>query len=183
MSSFQVGQVTEIEFEGRKFEVVVIDPDGLGDGQPTVGFNFRMMERHAGLPESTASDWKTDSEDGAYLCLPSGNTFKVFDIDGIDGNSHSVIEATDWFELAFDVLEKPGRVSKGVRSKLLSFLRWFAIKGFYAEVYVVLKGVYTQSDSRATTRWLEARFLGVPKRNQYTDLLKQAGCTDRHDYA
>lgn len=183
MSTFQSGQITELEFEGRKFEVIVIDPDGLGEDQPSVGFGFRMMERHAGLPESTLSDWATTCDGEPCLQLPSGSTFRIFNVLGTDGNNYSVVEATDWFEVAFDVLEKPGRVSKGVKSKLLAFLRWFAIKGFYAEAYVAFKGVYTQSDSRATSRWLQARFAGVLKRNQYTDLLKESGCVDRQDYA
>jgi hypothetical protein len=107
---------------------------------------------------------------------------RVRDILGLDGNLYSVIEATDWFELAVDLLVNPGRTGKGLKEKLGSFLRWFAVKGFYAEAYVALKGVYTERDSRATTQWLEMRQLGKIARKLYTDLLQSQGCKD-YDYA
>jgi hypothetical protein len=123
-----------------------------------------------------------DSEEGKNLQLPSGMTLRVRDIPGSDGNEYSVIEATDWFELAVDLLVNPGRTGKGFRQKLGDFLKWFAVKGFYAEAYVALKGVYTDKDSRATTRWLEARQIGKIARKIYTDLLQVEGCKD-YDYA
>lgn len=189
MSEIQKGQITKVRYEGREFEVIVIDPDGLGEGQPTVGFGFRMMERHAGIPQSTLTDWAIKSEkegdrnnDVSALKLPSGSTFRVTGIIGVDGNAYEVVEATDWFELAFDLLEHPGKTRKSTKNKLLAFLRWFAIKGFYAEAYTSLKGVYTAKDSRATSRWLEARIAGIPKRNEYTDFLQAQGCL-RDDFA
>lgn len=176
------GSLITLAYEGREFEVVVIDPDGLGKDQPSVGFGFRMGERYAGIPNNTLSGWVLGSGSNRALKLPSGKEFRVLDITASDGNIYSVIEASDWFAMAIDLLINPGRTGKGIRAKLGDFLQWFAVKGFYAEAYVAFKGVYTTKDSRATTQWLEARQLGVPIRKLYTDLLQSEGCST-FDYA
>lgn len=51
------GQRVDVTYEDRVFDVIVIDPDGLGYGQPSIGFNLTMMNKHSGLPQSTASGW------------------------------------------------------------------------------------------------------------------------------
>ncbi len=182
MSGLKRGSLTKLTYEGREFEAIVIDPDGLGKGQPSVGFGFRMAERNVGVPQSTLTDWVTDLDGIKTLNLPSGKALRVTDILGSDGNQYSVIEASDWFSLAVDLLVNPGRTGKGLRTKLGDFLAWFATKGFYAEAYVALKGVYDVKDSRATTQWLESRQLGIPVRKFYTDLLQAEGCGS-FDYA
>lgn len=154
MSEIKTGQRVTLPYEGRKFDVIVIDTNGLGQGQPTIGFGYQMMEKYAGVPASTLSTWAFENDDVTYLKLPSGKTFRVFDITGSDNNNYKVIEASDWFAFAVDLLVNPGRTGKGIRTKLGDFIGWFAVKGFYAEAYVALKGVYTQKDSRATTQWL-----------------------------
>ena len=178
----KAGQRVTLSFEGKEFDVIVIDPNGLGDGQPSIGFGYQMMDKYAGIPASTLSTWAFDNDDVTYLKLPSGKLFRVFDISVGDGNDYKVIEASDWADLCFDILENPGRTSKGLKSKIIAFLKWFTVKGFYAEAYVALKGVYTDKDSRATTKWLEARQLGKIARKVYTDLLQSQGC-ENYDYA
>ena len=182
MTQIKKGSLTKVPYEGREFEVIVIDPNGLGDGQPSVGFGYRMAERNAGVPESTIRSWVREKSGEESLELPSGKLFKVRDIRGVDGNDYKVIEASDWFSIAVDLLVNPGKTGKGLRTKLGDFISWFAVKGFYAESYVALKGVYTAKDSRATTAWLEARQLGIPVRKGYTDLLQSCGCQS-YDYA
>lgn len=187
----KTGQRVTFVYEGREFDVVIIDPDGLGKDQPSVGFGFRMMEKYGGLPTNTLSQWLT--EDSAFesdpnnaleaLKTPSGKNYRVIRITGDDSNEYLVIEASDWMLLAADVLKKPGKVRKSTKNKLIDFITWFAVKGFYAEAYTSFKGVYTAKDSRATTRWLESRRAGVPLRNKYTDLLQEQGCMESHDYA
>ncbi len=181
MTQITVGSLTKVAYEGREFEVIVIDPNGLGPGQPSVGFGYRMAERNAGVPESTLRSWVRDRSGFQELELPSGKLFRVRDITGSDGNEYKVVEASDWFAIAIDLLVNPGRTGKGLRAKLGDFISWFAVKGFYAESYVALKGVYTAKDSRATTAWLEARQLGIPVRKGYTDLLQSEGCQS-YDY-
>jgi hypothetical protein len=180
--SIKRGQRITLVFERKEFEVIVIDPNGLGEGQPTVGFGFAMMEKYAGIPQSTLSTWAYRQNEENWLRLPSGRGFRVIEIVGLDNNVYSVIEASDWFELAFDLIDNPGRTSKSLKTKLTAFLRWFAIKGFYAEAYTVLKGAYTAKDSRATTKWLEARQMGKIERKFYTDLLQAQG-SQPSDYA
>lgn len=176
MADLKKGQLITLSYEGRDFEVIVIDPNGLGENQPSVGLGFRMADRHAGIPQPTLSSWVIEKEGGKALKPPSSKEFRVIDIKATDGNTYSVIEASDLFSLAVDLLVNPGKTGKGLRTKLGSFIGWFAVKGFYAESYVALKGVYTAKDSRATTQWLEARQLGIPVRKLYTDLLQSEGC-------
>ena len=178
------GQLIKINYEGREFEVIVIDPNGIGQGQPTIGFGFRMMDRYSGLPYNTLSQWLEGVPDSDEKCLktPSGNTYNVFRINSLDKNEYVVLEVRDWFDLAFDVLEKPGRVSKSTKSKLLQFVKWFAIKGFYADVYAALKDSYTAKDSRVLSDWMMVRLTGVIKRNKYTDFLQSQGC-EGYEYA
>jgi len=176
------GQRIKLPFEGKEFDVIVIDPNGLGEGQPTVGFGFTMMERYVGIPQSTLSTWVHRENEENWLKLPSGKLFRYIEIVGKDEKPYSVVEASDWFELAFDLIDNPGKTSKSLKQKITAFLRWFAIKGFYAEAYTVLKGVYTAKDSRATTKWLEARQMGKIERKFYTDLLQAQG-SQPSDYA
>ena len=63
-------------------------------------------------------------------------------ISATDGNTYSVVEASDWFSIAIDLLINPGRTGKGIRAKLGDFLQWFAVKGFYAEAYVALNRAF-----------------------------------------
>jgi hypothetical protein len=191
------GQIIKLSYEGRDFDVVVIDPDGLGKGQPTVGFGFRMMEKNAGIPASTLSTWVFEEGGESYLKLPSGKVLRVFELLGSDGNIYSVIDGADWFDLVVDLLVNPGQTgkkasqnqakgtqpSKSLKEKLGDFLRWFGVKGFYAEAYTVIKGVYTAKDSRALSVWMEARLAGIYKRKTYTDFLLKQGCKEGFEYA
>lgn len=182
MQMVKTGDRITLSYENRDFDVIVIDPNGLGENQPSLGFGFRMAEKYVGIPQSTLTDWVTELEQSTILKLPSGKILRVTDILANDGNTYKVVEASDWFVLAVDLLVNPGRTGKGLRVKLGDFIGWFAVKGFYAESYVALKGVYTAKDSRATTKWLEVRQLGKVARKLYTDLLQSEGCQD-YDYA
>jgi hypothetical protein len=53
------GSIVTLRYEGRDFQVVVIDPNGLGEDQASVGFGFRMIEKNAGIPASTLSTWNS----------------------------------------------------------------------------------------------------------------------------
>ena len=191
MAKIQAGQVIKLPFENRDFDVIVIDPHGLGKGQPSIGFGFRMMEKYAALSESTLSDWTTeesgfegDRNNGIKrLKLPSSNTFRVTGITGLDGNEYFVLEVSDWVAVAADVLKKPGKVKKPTLNGLIDFLSWFAVKGFYADAYALLKGAYTEADSRAVSAWMQVRLAGISKRNKYTSFLREQGCEEWYEYA
>lgn len=179
------GQLIELPYEGKVFDVIVIDPDGLGKNQPSVGFGFNMMERHGGLPNSTSDNWLEGVPNASDECLkvPSGNRFRVSRIWGEDNNEYVVLEVSEWVALAADVLKKPGKVKKPTLNSLIDFLSWFAVKGFYADAYTVLKGTYTEADSRAVSVWMQARLSGISKRNKYTSFLQCNGCEEWYDYA
>lgn len=188
------GQLVKLSFEGREFEAIVIDPNGLGKNQPSIGFGFRMMERHGGLLQGTTSGWVTKESalegDRAnqikFLKLPSGKVFRVIDLVGLeDNNDYSVLEVSEWVALAADVLKQRGKkqVAKSTQDRLIDFLSWFAVKGFYADAYAALKGAYTEADSRAVSAWMQARLAGISRRNRYTAFLQQQGCEEWYEYA
>lgn len=181
MAEIKRGAMITLPYETRDFDVIVIDPNGLGKGQPSVGFGLTMMDRYGGLPQSTSSQWienaHPNSED-KLLKLPSGKTFEVIQI-----NDYLVVEVSEWVAVASDVLKHPGKVRKATRDNLVDFLSWFAVKGFYAEAYAFLKGSYTQADSRSVSAWMQVRLAGISRRNKYTKFLQEQGCEEWYEYA
>ena len=67
----------------------------------------RMAEKYAGIPQSTLSTWGHRENSINSLKLPSGKSFRVIDILSSDGNTYSVVEASDWFAVAVDGYELP----------------------------------------------------------------------------
>lgn len=114
MTKIKQGSLITLAYEGKEFEVIVIDPNGLGNEQPSVGFGFRMAERYAGIPQPTLSGWVIEKDGNKALKTPSGKDFRVIDILAVDGNTYSVVEASDWFSIAVDLLVNPGRTGKGI---------------------------------------------------------------------
>lgn len=181
------GQRITVTYESRNFEVIVIDPNGLGEGQPSLGFGLSMMDKHGGLPQGTSSGWITEghrANEGKILESPIGNTFRVIELIGLDGNLYTILEVSDWVTVAGDALKAKGKKKLGdsTRDKLIDFLTWFATKGLYADAYVVLKGEYTPKDSRSVSNWMLVRLAGKIKRSKYTDFLQNQGCQG-FDYA
>ena len=115
--------------------------------------------------------------------LPSGNTFRVSAITGLDNNEYLVLEVSEWVAVAADVLKTPKKVKKPTLNNLVDFLSWFAVKGFYADAYANLKGSYTEADSRAVSAWMQVRLAGISLRNKYTQFLQQQGCEEWYEYA
>lgn len=187
----KAGQRLTITYEDREFDVIVIDPHGLGYNQPSIGFGFRMAEKYMGIPHNTLSDWMDEesvleggrNNDVYELETPAGKTFRVVEISGEDENYYVVIEASDWVNLAKDVIKYPGKLRKKTKNLLIDFLAWFAIKGFYAEAYTALKGTYTVADSQALTTWIQARLNGVSIRNAYTRFLCTIGVNEGYEMA
>jgi len=184
MSKFEKGQLVAIEFESRRFSAIVIDPNGLGKDQPSIGLGFGMMERHGGLPDATANSWLQGLQENDDQCLkvPSGNTYRVSRVLGFDNNEYVVLEISDWVALSADVIKK-SKVKKATKDKLVDFLSWFAVKGFYADAYASLKGAFTEADSRSVSAWMRARLDGISRRNRYTRFLQDHGCEEWYEYA
>jgi len=180
----ETGQLLPLSFLGRDFTVVVIDPDGLGAGKPTVGIGLRGMSRHTNMPVSTLvrrvievaeEDAGEGLAAGKYLKLPSGKHFKVTPIDANDGNTYQVIEAADWVELSKEWAKKPGRLGTETKNGLIDFLGWFATEGFYAAAYTVLKRTYTYEDSQRIQQWLVSREAGKPARKDWAWAISEQG--------
>ena len=77
---------------------------GLGRNQPSVGFGFRMMERHGGLSDTTSSQWLQGAPNTPEECLklPSGKTFRVLRILGDNNNEYVVLEVSNWLSRLLD---------------------------------------------------------------------------------
>jgi hypothetical protein len=163
-------------------KAVIIDPNGLGEGRPTIGMGFRGMDRHIWIPRQTLSDRVSEIEGGKYLKLPSGNTFGVSEIDAEDGNQYLLVEASDWVALARDWAKNPGKLRKPARDGLIDFLAWFAAEGVYAQAYTILKRVYTQEDDERVQHWLLSREAGKPYRMDWSWEVKDKDTKGRYGY-
>ena len=179
---FRTGQIVPLRFRRRQFSVIVIDPDGLGSGKPSIGMGLRAMQRHTNVPAPTISRRVLQNLGGGVLELPSGKTFQVFQIYAEDGNSYQVIEATDWVELAKDWAMNPGKLRKPARDGLIEFLAWFAAEGIYAQAYTFLKRTYTDSDNESLYRWRVSRESGKPHRKDWSWEVKGKDPQGRYGY-
>ena len=178
----EVGQIIPIQFKGREFNAIIIDPDGLGPGKPSIGVGYRGMSRHLEMPASTLQRRVLRSEGVEWLELPSGKRFRVLRIDGNDGNEYNAIEATDWVAIATDWLKTPGRLSKKAREGLIDFLGWYAAEGLYADAYTFLKATYTREDNETIQRWLVSREAGKPARVDWAYTIAEQGGGSPYKY-
>lgn len=177
MNEIQRGDVIELDFQERQISAIVLDPNGLQDGKPSVGLGLRMTELYIGIKHNTLSNWidsaqtlgreeisrglewlpRKSLEAGQeeistkLLRLPSGVLIPVEELEDSTGNRQIVIEANSWFQLAGEVAENPGKVREETRKKAIQFLRWFAVKGFYASCYTKLFGSYSEADDQLVT--------------------------------
>ena len=181
--NIQRGQIVTVNYEDRDFELVVIDPDGLGVGHPSIGFGFRMMGRYSGLMHDTLNRWlKQDQHGTEHIIIPSGEKYKLHRIMSLKGNEYAILEVSDWVSLAVDLVKKPGKLKKPTKYKLADFLGWFAVKGLYASAYVELKDKYSKKDDRVLSSWMNVRLSGMRQRKEYTDFLQSKGCLGK-DFA
>jgi hypothetical protein len=160
------GKLIDVVFEEKTIEAIVIDPNGLGESKPTLGMGFGMTERHIGIPQNTLSTWSktndsdeskspieqgTETHPNLFLMSPSKKVYPLHRIVDENNREQLVIEASDWMELAADVLETPGKIRRTTQVKIIQFLKWFAVKGFYASCYTQLFGAYTAVDDSLIT--------------------------------
>ncbi|MEM8806885.1 MAG: hypothetical protein AAGF01_12730 [Cyanobacteria bacterium P01_G01_bin.38] len=178
----ETGQIIPIKFKGREFNAIVIDPDGLGSGKPTIGVGYRGMSRHLQLPVSTIFKRVFPLEGVEWLELPSGKRFRVFRLSGNDGNEYNAIEASDWVEIAADWLKKPGRLGQKAKEGLIDFLAWYAAEGLYAQAYTFLKQTYTREDSEVIQQWLVSREAGKPYRKDWAYVIADKGGASPYKY-
>ena len=182
MTEFQAGQILPLRYKDREIKALIIDPNGLGEGRPTIGMGFRGMDRHIGIPRQTLSDRVSEIEGVKCLKLPSGNTFRVSEILGEDNNKYLLVEATDWVALATDWAKNPGKLRKKTRDGIIDFLAWYAAEGIYAQAYTILKNVYTEEDSQVLHKWLMSREAGKPYRADWSWEVKEKDARGRYGY-
>lgn len=179
---FRSGQIIPLRFKNRELRAVVIDPNGLGEGRPTIGLGFRGMDRHTNVPAQTFVDRVSEIQGVKHLKLPSGKVFRVSEISGEDGNTYQAIEASDWVELVKDWAQNPGKLRKPARDGLIEFLAWFAAEGIYAQAYTFLKRTYTREDDEVLRQWLMSREAGKPYRVDWSWTIKGKDSRGRYGY-
>lgn len=81
------GQIIPLRYANRDLKAIIIDPNGLGSGKPSIGLGFRGMDRLIGIRQQTLTDRVTEIQGDKYLKLPSGATFRVTEILAEDGNT------------------------------------------------------------------------------------------------
>jgi hypothetical protein len=61
-----------------------------------------MIDTHSGLPSNTISQWleSDPNNEEQWLKVPSGNSYRVLQILGLDNNEYLVLEVSDWVALA-----------------------------------------------------------------------------------
>lgn len=182
MPEFRAGQIIPLRYKARELKAIIIDPDGLGPGKPTIGLGFRGMDRHTNVPTNTLSQRVIRNEEGTYLKLPSGKLFRVIQISGEDGNNYQTIEASDWVELAKDWAQNPGKLRKPARDGLIEFLAWFAAEGLYAQAYTILKRAYTYEDDQRVQNWIMSREAGKPARREWGFEIQDKDPRGRYGY-
>ena len=182
MPEFRAGQIIPLRYKSREMKVIIIDPNGLGEGKPSVGLGIRGMDRHVGIPRQTLSDRVSEIEGVKHLKLPSGSTFRVSEILAEDGNQYLLVEASDWVALARDWAKNPGKLRKPARDGLIDFLAWFAAEGLYAQAYTLLKRVYTREDDERVQHWLLSREAGKPYRADWSWEVKDKDPRGRYGY-
>jgi hypothetical protein len=52
----KAGDRIEVTYADQEFEVIIIDPNGLGKGQPSFGLGFNMAQKYIGIPQQTLTD-------------------------------------------------------------------------------------------------------------------------------
>ena len=162
-----VGSLIPLRYKGRDIIAVVIDPDGLGQGKPSIGIGVRGISKLMGVPRQTFQNRVAQIEGDKHLKLPSGNAYRVAQITAEDSNDYLLVEASDWVFLAADWLRNPGKLRQQTKESLINFLCWYAAEGIYAQAYTLIKRVYSSDDSQAIQGWLLSRETGKPYRAEW----------------
>ena len=183
LQNLKQGQLIKVPFNKKILDAIVIDPNGLAEGQPSIGLGFKMIEKHQGIRQQTLSSWLMKesvfegdrNNEQKALKLPSKKAYRVTEILGEDNNEYSVIEVTDCVQLAADLIKNPGKTRTPTIHKVVDFLAWFAVDGFYAQAYTIAGFVYGDSTRRHLEKWKQERIVGVPLRKDYASYLVDIG--------
>ena len=137
-------------------EAIVIDANGLGQNQASIGIDLREMVKLHWLPQETFAKW-IQSTNKESVKLPSGSTIKVERVQSLDGNEYFVGEVCKLSLLGMNPGEDGVEFPKG-RAK--------AIHGFYSNAYKQ-KGEYTEADALAVDAWIQSQLMEILQRTEH----------------
>jgi hypothetical protein len=165
-ATVKAGQPLLIPYQSRELTAVVINPNGVRTGKPTIGFTLPILEELLEIPKLSLSSWEIETKEGFALRLPSGKTFPVCKLQDGKEKTISSVEASDCKAIAADLVKHP---EKGKAKKtVIDFLVWFEVDGFYGRAYCSIERVYTDTDSLILQKWKEERERGKPSRKNYS---------------
>lgn len=189
------GQRLNMKYQNRSFEAIIMNPHAFGHNKPSIGLNFRMAEKYTGLTYKKLTKWTKKTRDQNPSDFASTDVVQYFEVPNnkkrftihhlpfdeddykrgygnLTINHHNVIEVSEFIDLCFELLTVRN-LPKETQEKMKDFLKWFAIEGFYAQAYTVIRGAYTKADSEQLHQWLEARLRNKHERLPYARFAAQ----------
>ncbi len=189
----KTGQRLRVPYQDRILWVEVISPHQFGYNKPSIGLNFSMQEKYTGLSSSTLLQWVRGAKKREpelfidditmpkieHLRLPKSKI--LYPVNCIpcyanDPNINEpyrverVIEISDFIDLCFTAICDE-EINRRTKHKVKQFLQWFTVAGFYAEVFVFIKGSFNKADSEQLQQWLASRLANKENRKTYARLI------------
>lgn len=63
LQNLKRGQLIKVPFHNKVLDAIVIEPNGLAQGQPSIGLGFQMIAKHQGISASSLSTWLIKESD------------------------------------------------------------------------------------------------------------------------
>lgn len=189
----KIGQRLKVPYQDKVLSVEVISPHQFGYNKPSIGVNFSMQEKYTGLSSTTLTQWSKGAKKREpdlfiddvtmpkieHLRLPkSKNLYPVYSTPIYSNNPDSdepyrvekVIEISDFIDLCFTAICEE-EINRSTKREIKKFLQWFTVTGFYAQVFVYIKGSFNKADNEQLQQWLASRIANKENRKSYASLI------------
>lgn len=189
----KAGQRLSVPYKDRVLCVEVISPHQFGFNKPSIGLNFNLLEKYSGLSSSTLLQWVKGAKKREpelfidditiakieHLRLPKSKQLypvncipRYSDDSNIDEpyRVERVIEISDFIDLCFTAICDE-EINRSTKHKVKQFLQWFTVAGFYAQVFVYVKGSFDKADNEQLQEWLASRLTNKENRKSYARLI------------
>jgi len=163
------GQKIPVVLDRLRIEAIVIDPNGLGQNQPSLGLEFRTLMKYYLLPFHIHFNW-TKGVDKEWIELLSGNVAKVLKINELDGNETLAVEACEWILLSDEYKEELKNGGIATEESQQRDGRIDIVFRFYKDAYG-RSGGYTDDDLYSVSDWIFSRAISLSQNLQWKKLL------------